>query len=63
MVIFVTTHAQVSIHPSHSVMIPTLGEDEADILAQVTNFLTLMFPLVSPGGGAAADAPHQHRLR
>jgi len=27
--------AGVSIHPSHSVMIPTLGEDEADILAQV----------------------------
>jgi len=27
--------AGVSIHPSHSVMIPNLGEDEADILGQV----------------------------
>ena len=26
---------KVSIHPSHSVMIPQLGEDEADILGQV----------------------------
>ena len=26
---------KVSIHPSHSVMIPNLGEDEAHILGQV----------------------------
>merc|ERR550525_735785 len=28
-------HFKVSIHPSHSVLIPNLGEDEADILGQV----------------------------
>ena len=27
-------HLKVSIHPSHSVMIPQLGEDEVDILGQ-----------------------------
>ena len=42
---------KVSIHPSHSVMIPNLGEDEADILGQVdliqsaclSSFLSLLF--------------------
>ena len=29
------SHFKVSIHPSHSVMIPNLGEDEAEILGQV----------------------------
>ena len=28
-------HTKVTIHPSHSTMIPNLGEDEATILGQV----------------------------
>jgi len=47
--------AGVSIHPSHSVMIPQLGEDEADILGQVEApqlFLPTMTDSdnVKPGG-------------
>ena len=37
------SHFKVSIHPSHSVMIPNLGEDEAEILGQVkSHFLIFL---------------------
>ena len=35
-------HPKVSIHPSHSVMIPQLGEDEAEILGQAISSLLLL---------------------
>ena len=33
-------HTKVTIHPSHSTMIPNLGEDEATILGQVNILYT-----------------------